>query len=63
MAFLILKVIVLFRYYVYMFVSLWKLLLFFALFLVLPMAFDSVSDVGTLFSEFHHSFQVYSMSP
>ncbi len=37
--------------------SLWKLLLFFILFLTLPVAFGSVRDAGSLFTEFKDSFK------
>ena len=44
------------RYYIYTFVSFWKLVLFLILFIVMAFVFDRVSDARVLFDDFSSSF-------
>ena len=46
------------RYFVQVFISLWKMLLFFFLFLAFSVTFAGISDVDLLFSDFSSSFRV-----
>ena len=50
------------RYYIYTFVSFWKMALFLVLFLVMSFGFDRVSDVRVLFNDFSPSFGVSAYS-
>ena len=50
------------RYYIYTFVSFWKMALFLVLFLAMSFGFDRVSDVRVLFKDFSPSFGVSAYS-
>ena len=50
------------RYFIYTFVSLWKVALFLALFMAMSFGFGRVSDVRVLFNEFGASFGVSTYS-
>lgn len=52
------------RFFTYLFVSLWKMILFLILFIVFPKAFGNIPTVKFLFDEFHSSFanSVYNLS-
>ncbi len=50
------------RYFIYLFVSFWKLVLFLVLFITLAPVFGRVTDTNTLFSNFSISFDVSKYS-